>query len=121
MCAQKQASRLCDQRYSSLTHEVSLRLVWLQVFWDYALVRPDLQGNRGNIFGMNASTAALVKAFVDLDPYKVRSMMYTTLFMCSYSLLVCRMGWARCARAQDARMYVVPVRDRHAPLSGSNC
>ncbi len=43
----------------------------LQVWWDYALVREDLQGNRGNLFGMNASSASLVKAFIDLDPYQV--------------------------------------------------
>ncbi|GAB5029782.1 ycii-related domain protein [Nannochloropsis oceanica] len=42
----------------------------VSVWWDYALVREDLQGNRGNLFGMNASSASLVKAFVELDPYK---------------------------------------------------
>lgn len=42
----------------------------VSVWWDYALVRDDLQGNRGNLFGMNASSPSLVKAFVELDPYK---------------------------------------------------
>lgn len=43
----------------------------LQVWWDFAMVKPDLQGNQGNIYGMNASSASLVKAFIELDPYKV--------------------------------------------------
>lgn len=44
----------------------------VSVWWDYALVREDLQGNRGNLFGMYASSAALVKAFIELDPYQAR-------------------------------------------------
>lgn len=46
----------------------------VSVWWDYALVREDLQGNRGNLFGMNASSAALIKAFIELDPYQARGM-----------------------------------------------
>lgn len=45
--------------------------LFLQVWWDFAMVKPDLQGNQGNIYGMNASSASLVKAFIELDPYKV--------------------------------------------------
>lgn len=38
-------------------------------------MREDLQGNRGNLFGMNASSASLVKAFVELDPYQARTLL----------------------------------------------
>lgn len=66
MCAS--CTRLAGSCDPLDSHVVSLSL---QVWWDFAMVKPDLQGNQGNIYGMNASSASLVKAFIELDPYKV--------------------------------------------------
>jgi len=41
------------------------------VYWDCGLVRDDLQGNRGNLYGINTTSAALAKEFIKLDPHVV--------------------------------------------------